>query len=210
MNEKYVFVASELHFFLTIAVDYKNAARVLVEKSNHPADKFLGYPLQLLLATSFELYIKALIAIDCVLDNKDKEINGEELKLIISSSINGFSHRLDKLFDYKNVKSILGITNVKKEDDGAMVSHYEIYTTDAKFPLIFLKNSESSRYAGFSKKADYGYLHIQEAGSKEEKFAKLSKGEKILDSNDKFIELLEVLDDYSQKHLTGALKEIGN
>jgi hypothetical protein len=143
LENGYMNLEAEVQFFLTIANAYRGAAKILIASSIHPSDNFVGYPLELLFATSFELYIKSLIASNYILENKNKALQREE----IDQQFRGYSHDLIKLFNYKNLRQVLGITNLRTENDNAHISHIEIETNDPKFPMVTLKNSESSRYA---------------------------------------------------------------
>lgn len=207
-TEHQLFLSAEIGFLLSIASNYKNTIKKIIDSSNHPSDATLGYPLQLLISTSFELYIKTLLAIDCVIENKDKNINQETLKCLCNCLFKSYSHNLVNLFQYEGVMKVLGIVKIQNEPENAHVSHCEIHTSDKKFPTIFLKNSESARYASFSKKPDMGYFYIQESGTEEEKFKKILNKEKLLDSNDKFFELLETLEKYVRGKHQDAFKII--
>jgi hypothetical protein len=192
-NQDLTNLTAQIQFFLTLAHDYKTAAKILISSSTHPSDKFVGYPLELLFATSFELYLKTLVAIDYIIENKDKKIDREGMM----KKLKKYNHGLiDLLNYYPQVKKVLGIVSLERERENAYVNHVEIKTKDKRFPWITLKNSESARYAPFSNKADYGYFHISEKIHEDKAFEKIIKGEKILDKNDKLLSMLEDLHDY--------------
>jgi len=208
VNEKFIFLSAEIGFLFSIAQDYKNTAKKLIDNQEDVSDKTLGYPLQMIFATAFELYIKTYVATDCVLENNEKDLDQATLKCLCNCLFKTFNHNLIKIFNYKDIKTVLGITSLSREPNNALVSHIEINTDDKKFPVIFLKNSESSRYASFSSKPDIGYLYIQENGTEDEKLKKILNKEKLLDSNDKFLDMLDELEKHVKSIYQKALKVI--
>ncbi|MDP3882868.1 MAG: hypothetical protein Q8Q48_02325 [Candidatus Staskawiczbacteria bacterium] len=146
-NPAFNFLAVDIGVFYFNGRKYLNCAKKLFEENN--AEESL-VPFCLLASTAAEIFLKIIIAVNICENLKDLEKNNSNTKEIVNEELKNCGHDIKKMVEKSGVKDQFKITQLE-EVSNEFVSDYRFLQNGKP---IFLKNSESIRFASLAKKPD--------------------------------------------------------